>query len=229
MRVKKIYFLGSSHAKRLGAAANKFRVITDKYQIDNRGISGANFTQLKNRPDPRELKKDDIVIFQCFGNNLMRRPKYRRGERFPMENFLTHRNQIIRHKKIHLQEFEPIDLSIVRRDYLLAKRYFEKLPCRVILIDNPIRHTACCPTHSVEHRRRGLFDYQKQRNKELRSYFQEVKNVTALNHLSLLGLTNEKYTKSFYEKLLPDSVHLSSELYDSIIENLLSRDYIPTN
>jgi len=221
MNKRTVYFLGSSHAQKLAIKAQENKEFVTRFNIKQYTKPGANFSQLPCRPVPESIKSDDLLIVQCFGNNLMRRPKYQRDR--PKVPFLKHNGRKILVKKIHLDVFEPISQKAILDEYVIAKSYFENISCPIWIVDNPIRHTKCCEEHAESHRKKGLFKFQTRQNKILAKFFKKVRNVSVFDHRLLLGLDREFVRGRGYERLLPDSVHLSSELYGNIVQNLLIR------
>ena len=72
MTKNKLIFIGSSHAKRLCREAYCIEKITKFYDIVDFSRSGSLFENLV-WPEHSTLTKNDIIVFQSFGNNLMQR------------------------------------------------------------------------------------------------------------------------------------------------------------
>ena len=74
--LKKLIFIGSSHAKRLCWEAYYIETITKFYNIVVFSHPGSLFENLV-WPECSTLTKDDIIVFQSFENNLMQRHTYK--------------------------------------------------------------------------------------------------------------------------------------------------------
>jgi len=200
--------------------------ITREFFVEDFTVPGAEFSKLPELPDPKLFENNDVIILWCFGNSYIKSKPFRLpNKRFPNEQFINHRNEVITTKKIHLPEFVPASNTKILKEFETAKVFLQQTKCKVFVIDPPYRHMRCCEEHSIRHRAKGLFKFQRDWNRHMKIYFQDLENVTVLDHRILLGLGSERYTLGFYERLLPDSVHLEDELYQRVIE-ILHQKYI---
>ena len=69
---RKLYFISSSQANRLYKSAIKKVELNKEFLIINCTKPGACYQKVPF-PDFANITKDDIVIFQLFGNDLMKR------------------------------------------------------------------------------------------------------------------------------------------------------------
>ena len=149
---RKLYFIGSSQANRLYKSAIKNEELKRKFLIINCTKPGACYQKVPF-PDFAKISKEDIVIFQLFGNNLMERHIQITKEKGQ--------------KTIHLLHFVPeSDEKILYIFHDLKKRLFQ-VQFTYFIIDNPLRHLNCCKKHKFK----GLHSFQEKQNKNLKIVF----------------------------------------------------------
>lgn len=196
----RLIIIGASHAARLVKALKnpKLQDIEDHYDVFEITKPGSNIQDLiPDLPDPTFLRKSDIVIAQLFGNSLFE--KHLKVERFQGGQKLFHLTKVV---------FRPVEK--LEKEWCIARKYFDKCPARVLLIDNPYRHISCCEKHE----RGGLIPiFQKKMNKELTRYFQ-TPNITVLDHRHLSQFT--RYVRRYHQQYRshqPDAVHFVPQVY----------------
>jgi hypothetical protein len=127
VKKKKLVIVGSSHAKRMFLHFKENEEIRREFFIFNETKSGARYS---NQNMPKEflmsLKKDDVCIFQLFGNDLVEKHIKTRYEG---------------HKRIFvLEKFVSVPQKKISHMYLDFKLFVEKLQCKVLIVDNIYRH-----------------------------------------------------------------------------------------
>ena len=209
--LKRLWVIGSSHANRLFACFLTIPTLNLMYIMKNITKNGSSFSSLLPLlPDPFSFDRNDLVIVQVFGNSLFNR-------------FVNNRkNVVFKGRQICLKTFSPLSNEEIQNQWNLAAQFFRKLPCKILLIDNPCRHTI-----SDGFLNKNVYFFQKRKNLELRNFFQTLENVKVINHLTLLPYPRfwSKNWKN-YGSLLRDSVHFHSNIYREIALKLWS--YIQT-
>ena len=197
----KLFIIGSSHANRIFAACEKNSEITKKFELKNLSIPGATFDKIRKNFEKIELTSpEDVVIIQCFGNDLLK--KHIKIERFPK-------------KIIHLTKFEPVDLKLIEQVFLELQEIVNKLECNFLVVDIPFRHLHCC----VHHRFSGLIAFFSNANKLLKKIFKEK----VIDHRRLLGVSRNRIKMAkFYQDTLCDTVHFYPKYYAKMAETLIS-------
>ena len=197
----KLFVIGSSHASRIFAACEKNSEITKKFELKNLSISGATFDRIRKNFEKIEITSpEDVVIIQCFGNDLLK--KHIKIERFPK-------------KIIHLTKFEPVDLKFVEQLFFELQKIVKQLECNYLLIDIPYKHLHCC----VHHRYEGLMAAFAKANKLLKNIFKEK----VIDHRRLLGVSRHRIKMAkFYQNTLCDTVHFYPKYYAKMAETLIS-------
>ena len=193
---KTLYFVGSSHAKRLCQEAYKVEKIKNNYYVRDFSRPGSLFENLV-WPERSTLDKDDIIIFQSFGNNILQKHIEREGG------------------KIHLTKFVPNKFSYLEKIFNQLIQKVKNLPCKVYIFDNIYRHLNCCKKHHYK----GLAGFQQTINLKLQKILKPVPNITVLDHRRFLGFNFRKIWKiSKYNKILSqDGVHLNPILYNKMV------------
>jgi hypothetical protein len=201
----KFYLLGSSHAKRL---LDSFVKCFPKETFVDLTKSGAKVKDLV-LPSLKNISRRDIWVLQLFGNDLFQK-RYIEIERFKRGE-----------KIIHLTQFAPVSKEQITQAYQKIYDFIKNLDCRVYLIDNPIRHIQCCKKH--QDARIPTFQYKQ--NILLKRYFQDLGHVKVIDHRKLLHINirqKKLKTNRIYAKLLQDSVHFKTRLYDVMAQKLMS-------
>ena len=195
---RKLYFIGSSQANRLYKSAIKNEKLKEIFLIINCTKPGACYQKVPF-PDFTKINKDDFVIFQLFGNDLMER-----------------HIQITKKKKkktIHLLRFVPeSDEKILYIFHDLKKRLFQ-VQFTYFLIDNPSRHLNCCKKHKFK----GLRSFHDKQNKNLKKVFGEH----LLSHQQLIG-PYRKVRKKYFS-YFEDTVHFKAHIYDHLLNSLFTK------
>ena len=147
----KLVFIGSSHAKRLCHEANHINEITNKYKILDFTRPGSLFENLI-WPERSTLTKNDIIIYQSFGNNLLQRHTYKNKGIF------------------HLTKFVPNKLSYLENIFTQLSQKLSDYPCKVYVIDNIYRHLDCCKNTIIKvlysFKEKQMFYYKNQLNQK---------------------------------------------------------------
>ena len=202
--VKKLIFIGSSHAKRLCWEAYYIETITKFYNIVDFSRPGSLFENLV-WPECSTLTKDDIIVFQSFENNLMQRH--------------TYKDWVIS----HLTKFVPNKLSYLEKIFSQLLDNISVYPCKIYIFDNIYRHLQCCKNHHYK----GLIRFQKRANFLLQKTIESrsCHNVRYLDHRQYLGINFRKIWKmSLYKNILQkDGVHLFSHFYNRMMFIFLKR------
>ena len=199
----KLLVLGSSHAQRIFNAIQRSNLYK-KYEILTCFKSGARIFDL-DLSIIAQLSKDDIVIIQLFGNEILKKAI-----------------QIERRsnggKTIHLTKFSPCPQEKIQQGYKKLLQALNSnqsiLSSNVFIIDNAIRHLNCCKNHVFK----GLFAFQAKQNKILARTF---KKFNVLDHRRLIG-SKRSVKRSYYEMFF-DTVHFRSEVYDTLVRNLRAK------
>ena len=193
---KTIYFVGSSHAKRLCREAYNVEKIKNNYCVRDFTRPGSLFENLV-WPERSTLDKDDIIIFQSFGNNILQK----------------HIEKL--DGKIHLTKFVPNKFSYLEKIFNQLKEKIKNLPCKVFIFDNVYRHLNCCKKHLFK----GLARFQQLVNIKLHKILNTEPNITVLDHRRFLGFNFRKIWKiAKYSQILShDGVHLKSMLYNKMV------------
>ena len=198
----RVFICGSSHALRIKNAILSDQFWVDNYIIKSYARPGASFSEL-TFPDFSKLSKKDLVIIQCFGNDLFE--KYIEVERTPAG------------KIIHLTKVKPILEEKIAKLYGLLKEKIENSKAHVIVLDNILRHLKCC----VDHYSPEVGEFQSRQNAILREYFQAIPNVLSLDHKTLLGISiRHLEDEEVYALLYEDGVHLQKKYYHRIAKEL---------
>jgi len=198
----KLCILGASHARRLYYACKENTYIISRYDVIGNVQSGATWQTFKfNDKMLGQLSKDDVLVVQFLGNDLLKR------------NISITPNP----KTIHLLKFVPQPDSYVQIVRGNLKEKLKNLQCRIFMIDDPYRHLKCCE----EHHNPGLLGYLSKRNKELHDFFSEY---IVLDHRRLCSLPFRKLKcMSYYAGLLEDKVHFKNIIYKAWAEFLYER------
>ena len=201
----KLVFIGSSHAKRLCHEANHISEITNKYTILDFTRPGSLFENLI-WPERSTLTKNDIIIYQSFGNNLLQRHTYKNNGIF------------------HLTKFVPNKLSYLEKIFKQLSQKLSDYPCKIYVIDNIYRHLDCCKKHYYK----GLVQFQRKANVLLQKSIEsnETKlRIQYLDHRRFLGINFRKIWKiTSYKKVMhKDGVHLKEPLYKKMISVLAKK------
>jgi hypothetical protein len=197
-----LYVIGSSHAVKILRIMEHKHKFKEKFTLVNMARSGARYEDLR-LPDPSKIRSNDVIFFQAFGNDIMKK-------NIRME-------EVNGKRIIHLEKFEPYDLSIIESKIQIFKEFCAKVPCRVIILDLITRHINCCKMH----RYRGYIAFQRSANKKLRTILGKLKNVTIVQFLKNLGHHTRWLKKtSNLAKVYADSVHLKTSFYEKILERI---------
>mgnify|MGYP003334949881 CR=1 FL=1 len=196
---KVVYFIGSSHAKRLWRSSK--RIFGNKYRLINFGIPGAKTQDIKF---PEKVFEDPSIttVLQTIGNDCFSR-KY-----------------LIRTKDrvIHLKKVETIPEEKLEEIFKNLKEILRRIPGKILFVDNPVRHL-CCNLHKGA--QKNIISYQASVNRKIKNYFSDLANLVVFDHRKILSLPWKKVKNTeFYKTLLPDSVHFQEKVYDSIMQNL---------
>lgn len=205
--LKRLWVIGSSHANRLFTCLLTIPTLNLMYITKNITKNGSSFSSLLPLlPDPFSFDRNDLVIVQVFGNSLFHRFVNKR------------KNVVFKGRQICLKTFSPLSSEEIRNQWNLAAQFFGKLPCKILLIDNPFRHTI-----TDGFLNKNVYIFQKRKNMELRNFFQTVDNVKVINHLTLLPYPRF-WCKNWknYGSLLGDSVHFHPNIYQKIALKLWS-------
>ena len=204
MTKNKLIFIGSSHAKRLCREAYCIEKITKFYDIVDFSRPGLRFENLV-WPERSTLTKNDIIVFQSFGNNLLQRHTYKDGG------------------ILHLTKFVPNQLSYLEKIFSQLLDKLSEYPCKIYILDNIYRHIQYCK----EHYYKGLLHFQRKANVLLQKTIETriIHNVRYLDHRRFLGINFRKIWKmSSYKNILQqDGVHLITPLYNRIMSIFFKR------
>ena len=194
----KLLFIGSSHAKRLCWEADCIEKITKFYDIVDFSRPDSLFENLV-WPERSTLAKNDIIVFQSFGNNLLQRH--------------THKDGGI----LHLTRFVPNKLSYLEKIFSQLLDKLSEYPCKIYIFDNIYRHIQCCKQHYYK----GLIHFQKRANALLQKTIETkfIHNIRYLDPRRFLGINFRKIWKiSLYKNILQkDGVHLITPFYNRIM------------
>lgn len=209
MRRPRIYFIGSSHCRRLFLAFKK-SIRQDKYILVDLAQSGATFNRTVHTfPNPTELCEDDIIIFQTFGNDLF-------GKNL---SFIQSKSSSSG-REIHLEKCIPSSEKSVELLHEKLKNYIESVPSKCYLVDCIFRYLCQPECKSNNHIHPGILAHQAKHNKKLFNFFSKIPNCTVIKHISCMPFTLNKLKKfRFYKLLLDDKVHLKEVYYIYIIKN----------
>lgn len=198
-----LFIVGASHSNRLFQALTssvdpKIQQIKEKFKLVSVTRPGSTFRDLiPFLPDPKSIQCQDILVCQLFGNNLFK--PHIRTQRLPHGQ-----------KVIHLEKAIPKDQE---GEWTLASEYLSKVPCKVLLINNPLRHLIC---QSHCHQLGPVVAiHQRKCNKRLKEFFSHLQNVQVLDYMTLSGFSS--FTKRHnrdIEKYSIDGVHLRPEVYE---------------
>jgi hypothetical protein len=156
------------------------------------------------------LKKDDVCIFQLFGNDLV-------------EKHIRIRHE--GHKRIFvLEKFIPVPQKKICVMYRHFKRFVEKLQCKVLIVDNIYRHLNECSNTIFKE----ITKWWTNQNRFLKQLFEYTgDNVKVIDHRFLLGLSQRKVKSiRFYRRLLCDDVHLEPYYYKIMVNTLVTRELL---
>jgi hypothetical protein len=213
VKKKKLVIVGSSHAKRMFLHFKENEEIRREFFIFNETKSGSLYS---NQNIPKEflmsLKKDDVCIFQLFGNDLVEKHIKIRYEG---------------QKRIFvLEKFVPISQKKIGQMYCHFKRFVEKLQCKVLIVDNIYRHLNET-SNTISQEITKWWTNQNRFLKQLFSYMKDGLNVKVIDHRFLLGLPQRKIKSiRFYRRLLCDDVHLEPFYYKIMVNTLVTRDLL---
>ena len=203
-----LIFIGSSHAKRLCWEAYCIEKITKFYDIVDFSRPGSLFENLV-WPEHSTLTKNDIIVFQSFGNNLMQRHTVQ----------CTYKDGGI----LQLIKFVPNKLPYLEKIFLQLLDKLSDYPCKIYIFDNIYRHIQCCKKHYYK----GLIQFQRRANVLLQKTIETrfIHNVRYLDHRRFLGINFRKIWKmSLYKNILQkDRVHLLTPFYNRIMSIFLRR------
>jgi len=128
----KLFVIGSSHAANLHLQMRQNAQLLERFDIVTITRRGALFFDLyDDLPNPKVIKSEDVVLFQCFGNGL-----YKKWLRKGVRNVVIE-NVAPRKRQIHLLSFLPNDAKNIELEWDMAKTYLSSLNCKVYIIDNP--------------------------------------------------------------------------------------------
>ena len=206
--MRRLHVLGSSHAARILKAVTRNKQLTDTFLVSGTVRPGAKLSDL-NFPTQKlaGFSNSDILIIQLFGNELIKRNikiDYKNGQ-----------------KTIHLTAFVPEPAWRILRAYSRLKELLEPLRCRILILDNPLRHIRCC----MKHRKllKGLHSFLEKQNKILAQKF----GSRVLNHKKYLGMPSKKaYKLKNYLKLFSDSVHFKDNVYSDLVQRIAVKHLI---
>jgi hypothetical protein len=118
----------SKYFEEFSSSSNKFRVF-------DFSKPGKNFSDLMPLPPQvLELDKDDFLVLNIFGNDWLEK------------HILIDKNP----KLIHLTKIRERPLSYFVPLFKQLKKQIMELKCKVILIDNILRHIVrCCQEHKA--------------------------------------------------------------------------------
>ena len=118
---RRLCFVGSSHCTRIYKRAQQMSEIKREFFVEDFTVPGAEFSKLPELPDPKLFANNDVIILWCFGNSYIKSKPYRLpNKRFPNEQFINHRNEVITTKKIHLPEFVPASNTTILNEFETA-------------------------------------------------------------------------------------------------------------
>lgn len=209
MRRPRIYFVGSSHCRRLFVAFKK-SIRQDKYILIDLAQSGATFNRTVHTfPNPKEVFEDDIIIFQTFGNDLFAKHL----------NFVRSESSSSG-REIHLEKFIPSSEESLDRIHEKLKNYIESIPAKCFLVDCIYRYLCQPECKSNLHFHPGILAFQSKHNKRLFEVFEGIPNCTVIKHIRCMPYTLKKLKKfRYYRFLLDDKVHLKEIYYIHIVKS----------
>jgi hypothetical protein len=199
------YVIGSSHAVRLFRIFNKKHKFRNKYVLKNLSKSGANYETIGLQlPPPGTLKKDDVVFFQGFGNDIMKKN--------------IHVETTGNRRIFHLTKFEPYSMTNIQQKFDHFKDYCLSIPCeQIVILDLITRHINCCSIHRFN----GLLKHQKAVNKTFRETFSNIPKINLVRFLKNLGYPVNWLNKTRnLQKLYTDTVHLKDHYYEKIAQEV---------
>jgi hypothetical protein len=200
--MSKFYFIGSSHAKRMGA---EFQEQNKNLTVMNFGRSGAIYENLF-WPDFSKINEKDFIFIQFLGNDI-----------FPKQFVKFEKSE--GKKCFHLTKFSPIPLNVLEEKLIHLKNKLSNCKAKIILIDIFLRHLNCC----AKHRDSRILAHQLKINKIIKQVL-NGSNITVVDHKKLIWIRSEKLKNiRFYEKLFVDSVHFYKKYYFQISKSLKSR------
>jgi hypothetical protein len=205
---RKLFVIGSSHAKRIAFELKNLN-LAKNFEIVDMARPGATFEKLC-WPSKSQVNQGDLILFQGFGNDVFYK-KYVQLER------------TARGKCYHLTKFAPRPLEKLFEDIKKCKRIFEDFGCHVLVINLIIRHNICCPSHRDARVLKQQFKIVKQIKRDLYG-----DKVTVINPLSLLHMRT-KSLKNNMEKqseLMIDSVHFYPKHYRQICTGLEKKYFV---
>jgi len=210
---RRVVIIGNSHAKRLGEAARRAlpTLIDHNYVLEIYAKPGGKFGDVHI---PSSLKTyltpNDVLIIFSFGNSLF--PRSYVNPRTAPEGSVVQRI-------IHLDKFVQQSREVREAEYQSLRTFLDAHRGRVLIIDSPFRHIKCCEAHVYPE----TMPYQIAVNQRLHDVFQNYDDrTTVLDHRFLLDLSSKQKRNKFeYAKLLPDSVHLRKECYETLFQNLM--------
>jgi hypothetical protein len=211
VRKKKLVIVGSSHAKRMFLHLRENEEIRKEFFIFNETRSGSLYSSANIPKDFLiSLKKDDVCIFQLFGNDLVEK-----------HIKIRHEGQ----KRIFvLEKFVPVPQKKICVMYRHFYRFVEKLQCRVLIVDNVYRHLNECSNTTFQE----ITKWWTTQNKFLKQMFEfSSENVKVIDHRFLLGLSQQKIKSiRFYRRLLCNDVHLEPYYYKIMVNTLVTRELL---
>ena len=151
----KLIFFGSSHAKRLVLCAQR---LNEKYEIVDFSKPGARIGDLIV-PNFELFTELDTVFVQVFGNST-----FYKNIRITKEG---------NNRVIHLLKFNPRPIKELEAEYDYLLELVKKAKCKIVVIDNILRHISCCTQH-YDKRIFSLSKMAKQKNERL--FYQRKEN-----------------------------------------------------
>jgi hypothetical protein len=185
----------------------EFSNSSNKFRVFDYSKPGKNFSELMPLPPPIfELEKDDFLILNIFGNDWLE--KHISIDKNP--------------KLIHLTKIRERPLSYFLPLFKILKKQIVQLNCKVIIIDNILRHIVrCCQEHDAVPR---SFAKQAKLNKFIFEYFSKVPNCVVVPHLKFLGKRHKWINNMYnYSTILADQVHLLPQYYKKLVEQIVHR------
>lgn len=211
----KLFFVGSSHSKRLHTAF-KESILQDKFQLIDLSKGGSVFSStITAYPKVSTLKEGDIVVIQTFGNDLFTKNI----------EFLDDPTDIYRlGPKIHLRKCVPKSLEKIRTLHQKLIDIISRTPNEVILVDCVYRYLCGYTCQNPNHNYPGLLSFQSKHNKTLYKDFGNIPNVQVIRHINCMpGRAQNWKTFDNYKNLLVDHVHLKTPYYLCIAEDIWNR------
>lgn len=209
----KLYFVGSSHSKRLHRVF-KDSIKQEKFQLIDLSQSGSVFGRtVSSYPKASTLKEGDIVIIQTFGNDL-----FEKNIEFLCDFYYGLQ------PKIHLTKYVPKPLETIRALHQELIEIISRTPNQVILIDCIYRYLCFPQCQNPNHNYPGILSFQSKHNKTLYKDFENIPNVQVIRHINCMpGKAQDWKTFDNYKNLLVDQVHLKNPYYLCVAEDIWNR------